>query len=266
MAGHMKYYYREHLRGYERVRAEGKTAWAEIHGSSGFENFASREFLETVLPQLCFSQENPAALELGCGTGPGACFLAERGFDVDAVDLIPAAIEIAREQACRRGLKIHYEVMDVVETPHQAKRYDLIVDSYCLQGIVTDEDREKLFAAVRSRLTSVGYYLVSTACFDEQRFDAEETITDETTGAALHRYGRGGLIDPATDIAYARFDEDRRQWDDAIEIAGQWYLPVRRHRRPPALKAELTAAGFDVLHQDAGNLVCAHRGAGVRMT
>jgi len=74
----MKYYYREHILGYQRVKAEGKTAWAEIHGHTGFENFSSRAFLEAVLPQLWFSVTHPAGLEVGCGTGPGICLLSER--------------------------------------------------------------------------------------------------------------------------------------------------------------------------------------------
>ena len=51
----MKYYYREHLLGYERVRAKGKTAWGEIHGVDGFDNFSSRAFLDEILPRLRLS-------------------------------------------------------------------------------------------------------------------------------------------------------------------------------------------------------------------
>ena len=143
----MKYYYREHIQGYDRVRAEGKTAWAEIHGGEGFESFASRAFLEMALPRLSFPTSAPAALEVGCGTGPGACFLAERGFQVDAIDLIPTAIEIAREQARQRSLQICYAVQDVTKLPREGKRYDLIVDSYCLQGIVTAADRHQVLTS-----------------------------------------------------------------------------------------------------------------------
>ena len=109
----MKYYYEEHLSGYDRVRSEGKTAWAEIHGGDGFENFSSRSFLEFALPKLRFDVPHPTALEIGCGTGPGACFLAERGFQVDGIDIIPLAIEMAREQSRLRNLFIHFEVQDI---------------------------------------------------------------------------------------------------------------------------------------------------------
>lgn len=43
------------------------------------------------------------ALELGCGPGRNALHLAALGFDVDAVDLSPAAIAWAGERAGRRA-------------------------------------------------------------------------------------------------------------------------------------------------------------------
>jgi len=254
----MKYYYREHILGYQRVKAEGKTAWAEIHGHTGFENFSSRAFLETALPQLRLSMPKPTVLEYGCGTGPGACFLAERGFQVDAIDLIPMAIEMAKELAQERNLDIHYEVGDICELPHQGKRYDMIVDSYCLQCIVTDADRQSVFSAVRARLKPTGYYLVSTAMFDENRFRAEEHIWDAETSIVYNRYG-DGIIDAETGIAYQTLDEKSQDYPDTINIGNTWYLPCRRHLKAPALRAELTAAGFSVLSQDeayGGDVIC----------
>lgn len=258
----MKYYYREHLQGYQRIRAEGKTAWGEIHGGEGFEDFSSRAFLEFALPRLRFSSSHPSALEIGCGTGPGACFLAARGFRVDAIDLIPTAIDIARQQARLRGLQIDFAVQDVTKLPHAGPRYDLIVDSFCLQGIVTDVDREAVYAAVRARLALDGTYLVSSAMFDPARFHPFEQIIDRASGAVYHRYGDDGLIDPATGVVYAPLDEDPGAYEGTCQIEGRWYLLNRRHHRPAALRAELERAGFRVLYQDdgyGGNLICVHR-------
>ena len=260
----MKYYYREHIQGYQRIRAEGKTAWAEIHSGDGFDDFSSRAFLEMALPRLHFSSSPPSALEIGCGTGPGACFLAARGYRVDAIDLIPAAIEIARQQAQLRGLQIGFAVQDVTALPHDGPQYDLIVDSYCLQGIVTGADRQAVYAAVRARLVPDGTYLVSSAMFDPDRFHPHERVLDEATGTVYHRYGDDGLIDPATGIVYAPLDEDPGTYEGTLQIVGRWYLLNRRHHRPAALRAELEGAGFRVLYQDdgyGGNLVCVHRQA-----
>jgi len=42
----VKYYYPENIVRYQRLKAEGKKAWHETHGGSGFENFCSRYFLQ----------------------------------------------------------------------------------------------------------------------------------------------------------------------------------------------------------------------------
>jgi len=263
----MRYYYREHLAGYRKVREEGKTAWGEIHGASCFEDFSSRGFLEAVLPRLGFSVYRPVALECGCGTGPGACFLAKRGFRVDGIDLVPEAIEMAREEARKRGLRIHYEATDVCRLPHTGRQYDVILDSYCLQCIVTDADRKSVFAAVRARLKPDGYYLVSSAMFDRGRL-SDVRVGDSRRGVVYNRYGENGLIDMSTGIALVRLDEGPGDYEDAIEIGGEWYLPSRRHLEAAALRRELEEEGFEVLYQDegyGGNLIAVLEGSGARL-
>ena len=256
----MKYYYPEHIDGYERVKAEGKVSWGEIHGVGGFESFSARPFLEAVLPDLRFDTPEPTVFNYGCGTGPDACFLAERGFRVDAVDLIPTAIEIARQQAALRGLDIHYAVQDICELPHEGKRYDMIVDSYCLQCIVLDADRRRVFSAVRTRLNPSGYYLISTAILDAERqrlLQDEDTITDSATDIVYKPYP-GGLIDTRTGIVLYPLDAMPADISDAVQINGAWYLPRRRHLTPAQLDAELSEAGFRVTHRypELGSFVC----------
>jgi len=252
----MKYYYKEHILGYQQIRAEGKTAWAEIHGDAGFENFASRAFLEKALPLLHFSVPHPMVLEYGCGTGPGACFLAKRGFQLDGIDIVPLAIEMAKEFAEERNLNIHYEVQDICEIPHEGRLYDLIVDSYCLQCIVADEDRQKVFASVRACLKTEGYYLISSAIFDESKYRPDDVILDAHNDVVYNGYGESAIIDMQSSIVYRKLEEGPDNYEDAIQISGAWYLPSRRHRKPSALKAELKAAGFDVSYQDGGHMIC----------
>lgn len=256
----MKYYYQEHLDGYARIYAEGKIAWNEIHGAEeGFEAFSSREHLAYAISRMRFPASNPDVLEIGCGTGPGACFLASRGFRVDAIDLIPLAIELAKQQAQQRGLTINFWVQDICELPHDGPAYDLIVDSYCLQGIVLDADRACVFAAVRARLKPQGYYVVSTAMFSEPDFDTQHPFTDPATEITYYPY-KGGLINPITSIVYQPLVGPPATRPEAIQIGDHWYRPQRKHLKPPALKTELIHAGFDVLYQDGGHLICALAG------
>jgi SAM-dependent methyltransferase len=261
-----KYYYREHIAGYRKMVDEGKKSWDELHGNSdGFENFSSRPFLDEALPRLRFAESQPAVLEYGTGTGPVACYLAKRGFRVDAGDLIPKAIEIAKGLAEEQELDIHYEVLDICNLPHEGTKYDMIVDSFCLQGIVMNEDRERVFSAVKARLKQGGYYLISTAMYTDTRDFPDERIIDPDTGKVYTRYGPEGIFDREAEIFYEPFfgDTERKDnpedYDNTIKVAGNWYIPTRRYRNPQSLKAELEAHGFRVLLQSGdlgGHVVC----------
>jgi SAM-dependent methyltransferase len=246
----VKYYYPEQLSRYQDV----DRTWSEIHSDypDGFEQFSSRPFLEQVLPGLEFALERPRAFELGCGTGPGACFLTERGFRVDAVDLIPAAINVARKIAIERNLDIHYEVMDVTQIPLSGTQYDLIVDSYCVQHIVLDRDRKAVFAAVRARLKPSGYYLVSNSMYSATRHNPEEVVIDPASGTTYHAYDEGCLFDPTTEICYEPFSDASvapEDFEESTQIAGTWYLPNRRYRTAQSLVSELESEGFEILLQ-----------------
>jgi SAM-dependent methyltransferase len=243
-----RYYYPEHEDAYRRIEREGKSGWDELHGGTGFDDFSSRAFLEHALATLPLVPSETDVLEYGCGTGPGACFLAARGFRVDAIDLVPRAIRLAKRFAAERGLAIDFRVQDVcalADLPPR-KLYDLIVDGYCLQSIVTEADRARLFAAVRARLKSDGRYLISTAMYDpDRRYDG--ALYDEATGVVLD------TLDGAA--------ERHRDAEGAVRVGGRWYLPHRRHLKPAALRAELERDGFRVLWQGGrlgGDVVCAH--------
>lgn len=75
------------------------------------------------------------ALDLACGAGRNALWLAENGWEVTAVDGAPAAIEILRTCALERGLKINAVVADLEkgEFEIEPSRWNLIAMCYYLQ-------------------------------------------------------------------------------------------------------------------------------------
>jgi SAM-dependent methyltransferase len=241
----VKYSSGEHAAAYLRIEQEGLTTWSELHGTGSFEDFPNRRFLEMILPRLAL----PGAadvLEYGCGTGPAACFLASLGHRVRAIDFEPKAIELARRMAEQRGLSVDFEVRDVCDLPAEAAagRYDLVLDSFCLQSVVTGSDRERLFTAVRDHVKAAGYYVISTAMYDPARRYGQDELYDAASGVCCTRLpaGEGGGV------------------DGDIVMQGAWYRPHRRHLRPGALREELDQAGFSVLWQGGklgGDLVCA---------
>lgn len=66
-------------------------------------------------------------LDLGCGTGEDALFLAGQGVFVHAVDVAPAMIECARAKAAQRGLaadRVRFEVRDVEDVAGAGHGFD----------------------------------------------------------------------------------------------------------------------------------------------
>ena len=227
----MKYYVREHLHGYQQIANTGKSSWDELHGRASFEDAMIRQHLAIALPQCVWQRTPLRALEYGCGTGPGACYLAEQGFEVTGIDLDPTAIALARQEAAKRNLKIDYVVGDICAWPQSnANYYDLIVDSFCLQSIVTEADRALVLRFVRGHLAPGGNYLIFSAGF-----------------RATRRYD-DAHFDPQTGIAYVVAD-DTAGIADLIEINGTLYMPYRRHLHVAELVKEVLAFDFVVKWQ-----------------
>ncbi len=246
----MRYYQAEHESAYLRIERDGLRQWNDLFDedrSDDVDDFPNRAFLLRVLGRLTLPvPRDTEVLEYGCGTAPAARFLAARGFRVDAVDLIPRAIAIAQKLAAARGLAITFGVEDVCDwttgpTEPTVKQYDLVVDSYCLQSVVLDDDRATLLAGVRARLKPGGHYLLSTAMYDPDR-----------------RYDSGYLYDAPSGICYevAAADDDTT---GIVQLDGRRYLPHRRHLQAAALRDELNHARLRVVSQEGrlrGDVVC----------
>lgn len=68
------------------------------------------------------------ALELGCGTGANAIYLAKKGFDVTAIDVSPMALERARARAEQHDALLHFVLGDVFRFAQTSGQFDLVYD------------------------------------------------------------------------------------------------------------------------------------------
>ena len=69
------------------------------------------------------------ALDLACGLGGNALFLARRGFKVSAWDISPVAIARLADLAGRLGLEINAQVRDVETMPFPREAFDVVTVS-----------------------------------------------------------------------------------------------------------------------------------------
>ena len=72
------------------------------------------------------------ALEIACGLGANAIFLARRGLLTRAWDISSVAVDQINRQARRDGLPLSAEVRDVLAEPPAAASFDVIVVTHFL--------------------------------------------------------------------------------------------------------------------------------------
>ncbi len=105
------------------------------------------------------------AIDLGCGAGNYAIYLAGKGFDVTGVDISPVAIKHARENALKKGVKCRFLVTDLLGDLHEIdETFDFAYDWELLHHIFPG-DRETYAKNVHKLLNPGGKYL--SVCFNE---------------------------------------------------------------------------------------------------
>lgn len=159
------------------------------------------ELVETCKVEPC------RAIDLGCGAGNYAIYLAQKGFDVTGVDISQAAIEIARKSAGSKGLKCNFFVADVVEELSKLNRtWDFACDWGLLHHILP-EKRHKYVEGVYRILNPKGKYL--SVCFSEK--DAG------FGGSGKYRKTRLGTV-----LYFSSKDELRELFEEYFQIIELW--------------------------------------------
>ncbi len=101
-----------------------------------------------------------SALELGCGTGNNAIWLASQGFTVTAVDVSKAAILAAREKAEQAGVTVELACADIADDDFARGPFGFAFDRGCFHSIGDDLSlRQKFAKMVCERLSVGGYWL-----------------------------------------------------------------------------------------------------------
>ena len=77
---------------------------------------------------------NKKALVIGCGLGDDAQFLSKMGYIVDAIDISPTSIKLAKQRFDNRD--INFSVEDIFSLPsNMINNYDFIYEGLTIQSI-----------------------------------------------------------------------------------------------------------------------------------
>lgn len=100
-------------------------------------------------------------VDMGCGPGSNAVFLATAGANVTGVDLSPDALGRARMLAQWAGVEVNFVNASILETGLPTASADVVNDSFTFHN-VADETREQYAAEVHRVLRPGGVFLVSS--------------------------------------------------------------------------------------------------------
>lgn len=97
------------------------------------------------------------ALDVGCGEGADAVWLAFHGWQVTAVDVSPVALERARAHAAAAGADIDFVQRDLVAEPPSPSSYDLVSAQFFQ---LPDPPRSDVVRTLGEAVSPGGYLMV----------------------------------------------------------------------------------------------------------
>lgn len=173
------------------------------------------------------------ALDLGCGPGRNALRLASLGFEVDAVDLSPAAIAWAEDRAREAGAGVRFHCGDAftLTASELSGPYDLIYDSGCFHHL--PPHRRISYLGLLDRALAPGGHLALT-CFAAGEMGSELPDPDFYRQSGL----QGGLAYTPESLRWIFSDlaevELRRMRDEPPEspLFGEPFLWTALFRSP----------------------------------
>jgi ubiquinone/menaquinone biosynthesis C-methylase UbiE len=101
-------------------------------------------------------------LDVGCGSGQDAVFLASQNFEVHGLDFSAEALKHAEDRARERGVAVSWHHGSVLITPFDPGYFDLITDRGCFHHI-GGPSRQK-YSAEMARILKPGGVLLLRGC------------------------------------------------------------------------------------------------------
>jgi 2-polyprenyl-3-methyl-5-hydroxy-6-metoxy-1,4-benzoquinol methylase len=103
-------------------------------------------------------------LDVGCGTGENALYLARIGFEVTGIDIVQVAIEKSLSKAKERSMAATFLVWDALNLQELQGRFNTVIDSGFFHAL-PDKKRPVFVESLISVLNPGGTYFMM--CFSE---------------------------------------------------------------------------------------------------
>jgi tellurite methyltransferase len=133
--------------------------WDLLHAETGDQE-EPNAFLRLVFDQFGSSLSPGRGLDIACGQGRNAFFLAQRGFDVLAMDISPVALANGRKRAEEKSLSISWQQADLEQVELSEASFDLVINFNYLQ--------RSLISEIKKSLKPRAYVIFETYLIDQQ--------------------------------------------------------------------------------------------------
>ncbi|MFP3983479.1 MAG: class I SAM-dependent methyltransferase [Desulfurivibrionaceae bacterium] len=146
---------------------------------------------QSLIPESC------RVLDLGCGDGRYAIYLAEKRFLVHSIDLSPVGLSKLALYAEKSGLEITTQEADLNTETLPDEEYDLIIFATILDHL-QKEGREHLIREIISALKPGGYFYGDVFTRQDPGYYLQQgkktrEKASETAGAIKHYFAPGEL-------------------------------------------------------------------------
>ena len=192
---------------WENRYRDGDTPWDTGQPSSELVRVVAAEGIQ---PGTC--------IELGCGTGVNAVWLAQQGFDVTAIDFSALALDRARKRAADAGVAVRFLEGDVLDPPSAiGGPYDFVFDRGCYH-VVRRIDVSRYLRTLEQITGPGSRGLILTGNAREPHDPGPPVVSEEEIRAEI-----GGIFE-IVDLREFRFDQVE---EVGVRFLG-WSCLVRR--------------------------------------
>jgi tellurite methyltransferase len=138
---------------------DDRLRWDRQHAESGGTEQPS-SFLREIIESDSWEIPRGRALDIACGKGRNALFLAEQGLDIVAIDISPVALEEGQRRAQEKLLTISWQQADLEQIRLPENSFDLVINFNYLQ--------RSLIPQLKAALKIGGHVIFETYLIDQQ--------------------------------------------------------------------------------------------------
>ncbi len=179
--------------------------WNDAYLTGKYQNFWGISYPSQELVAFVASLDlkpSTVALDVGCGAGQEAIFLAKQGFTVIGIDHSEAAIAIAESAGKQAGVNVDWKIGNVLELPVADKSVNMINDRGCFHHI-PDEKRAQ-YAAEMARVLQPNGKMLLRGCREEKN----DHFIAVTADAIHHFFAPYFTISPILPIELANNEKN----------------------------------------------------------